>query len=107
MIRLASKRLLPFEYFKDRVPAKDAVGVAKLKEAGAIIIGKMNMHQLGIGTTALISYYGAIHNPWNSEYIAGGSSGGSAAAVAKRHVLRDTRYPRHRFLPPCLPHAAV
>jgi aspartyl-tRNA(Asn)/glutamyl-tRNA(Gln) amidotransferase subunit A len=76
------KTTAAFEHFKDRVPTKDAVSVAKLKEAGAIIIGKMNMHQLGMGTTALVSYYGAVHNPWNSEYIAGGSSGGSAAAVA-------------------------
>ena len=70
------------ERYKDRVPAKDAVGVAKLKEAGAIIIGKTNMHQLGMGTTGLDSYFGPIHNPWNAEYIPGGSSAGSAAAVA-------------------------
>jgi aspartyl-tRNA(Asn)/glutamyl-tRNA(Gln) amidotransferase subunit A len=70
------------EYYKDRVPAKDAVGVAKLKEAGAIIIGKMNMHHLGMGTTGLDSYFGPIRNPWNAEYISGGSSAGSAAAVA-------------------------
>jgi aspartyl-tRNA(Asn)/glutamyl-tRNA(Gln) amidotransferase subunit A len=71
-----------FEHFKDRVPAKDAAGVTKLKQAGAIIIGKMNMHALGMGTTALVSYYGPVHNPWDSEHMAGGSSGGSAAAVA-------------------------
>jgi aspartyl-tRNA(Asn)/glutamyl-tRNA(Gln) amidotransferase subunit A len=76
------KTTAAFERFKDRVPTKDAVGVAKLKEAGAIIIGKTNMHQLGMGTTGLDSYFGPIHNPWNSEYIAGGSSAGSAAAVA-------------------------
>jgi aspartyl-tRNA(Asn)/glutamyl-tRNA(Gln) amidotransferase subunit A len=70
------------KYYKDRVPARDAVGVAKLKEAGAIIIGKTNMHQLGMGTTGLDSYFGPIHNSWNTEYIAGGSSAGSAAAVA-------------------------
>lgn len=70
------------EYYKDRVPAKDAVGVAKLKEAGAIIIGKTNMHHLGMGTTGLDSYFGPIRNPWNAEYISGGSSAGSAAAVA-------------------------
>ena len=64
------------------MPARDAVSVAKLKDAGAIIIGKTNMHQLGAGTTSLVSYYGAVHNPWKSDYIAGGSSGGSAAAVA-------------------------
>jgi aspartyl-tRNA(Asn)/glutamyl-tRNA(Gln) amidotransferase subunit A len=76
------KTTAAFEHFKARVPARDAVSVAKLKDAGAIIIGKMNMHQLGEGTTSLVSYYGPVHNPWNVDYIAGGSSGGSAAAVA-------------------------
>ena len=70
------------EHFKDRVPARDAVSVTKLKNAGAIIIGKTNMHELGMGTTSLVSHYGRVHNPWNIEHIAGGSSGGSAAAVA-------------------------
>jgi aspartyl-tRNA(Asn)/glutamyl-tRNA(Gln) amidotransferase subunit A len=71
-----------FEHFKDRVPRKDAVGVAKLKNAGAIIIGKMNMHRLGEGTTGIDSYFGPVRNPWNAQYIPGGSSSGSAAAVA-------------------------
>lgn len=71
-----------FEHFKDRIPQKDAVVVEKLKEAGAIIIGKTNMHQLGMGTTGVTSFFGPIHNPWNTAYAAGGSSGGSAAAVA-------------------------
>jgi aspartyl-tRNA(Asn)/glutamyl-tRNA(Gln) amidotransferase subunit A len=71
-----------FSVFKDRVPVKDAVGVAKLKEAGAIIIGKMNMHRLGMGTTGTDSDFGAVRNPWNAECIPGGSSSGSAAAVA-------------------------
>lgn len=71
-----------FEQFKDRVPSQDAVAVLKLKKAGAIVIGKMNMHQLGMGTTGLDSYFGSVQNPWNSEYIPGGSSSGSAAAVA-------------------------
>jgi aspartyl-tRNA(Asn)/glutamyl-tRNA(Gln) amidotransferase subunit A len=71
-----------FGLFKDRVPAKDAVGVASLKEAGAIVIGKMNMHRLGMGTTGIDSDFGPACNPWNAEYIPGGSSSGSAAAVA-------------------------
>lgn len=71
-----------FAAFKDRVPAKDAELVTKLKEAGAIVLGKLNMHELGMGTTAVASYFGAVHNPWNTDYVAGGSSGGSAAAVA-------------------------
>ena len=68
--------------YKDRIPNVDADVVTKLKNAGAIILGKLNMHEFALGTTSLISYYGAVHNPWNREYIAGGSSGGSAAAVA-------------------------
>ncbi len=76
------KTTAAFEYFKDRVPRKDAVGVGKLKDAGAIIIGKMNMHRLGEGTTGTDSYFGQVRNPWNTQYIPGGSSSGSAAAVA-------------------------
>jgi aspartyl-tRNA(Asn)/glutamyl-tRNA(Gln) amidotransferase subunit A len=71
-----------FEHFKDRVPTRDALAVTKLKNAGAIVIGKMNMHRLAMGTTSAESDFGAVHNPWNSDRIAGGSSGGSAAAIA-------------------------
>jgi len=76
------KTTAAFEHFKDRVPRTDARGVAKLKEAGAIIIGKLNMHRLGMGTTGLDSCFGTVRNPWGAEYIPGGSSAGSAAAVA-------------------------
>jgi aspartyl-tRNA(Asn)/glutamyl-tRNA(Gln) amidotransferase subunit A len=68
------KTTAAFERFKDRVPRKDAVAVAKLKDAGAIIIGKMNMHRLGEGTTGIDSYFGPVRNPWNAQYIPGGSS---------------------------------
>lgn len=71
-----------FEHFKDRTPTKDAEAVTRLKEAGAIVLGKMNMHELAQGTTSVTSYFGAVHNPWNLNYVAGGSSGGSAAAVS-------------------------
>ena len=71
-----------FEHFKDRVPLSDATAVVKLKEAGAIIVGKTNMHALGMGTTGLESWFGPVKNPWNADYIPGGSSSGSAAAVA-------------------------
>src|SRR6185295_7297661 len=60
----------------------DAVSVAKLKKAGAIIIGKTNMHALGMGTTGLESYFGPVKNLWNADYMPGGSSSGSAVAVA-------------------------
>jgi aspartyl-tRNA(Asn)/glutamyl-tRNA(Gln) amidotransferase subunit A len=76
------KTTAAFEHFKNRVPKKDAEGVSRLKHAGAIVIGKMNMHQLGMGTTGLESFFGSVNNPWKSGYIPGGSSAGSAAAVA-------------------------
>src|SRR5208337_4970911 len=71
-----------FEHFRRRIPAKDAAPVGKLRDAGAIIIGKTNMHTLGMGTTGLESCFGPVRNPWNPDFIAGGSSSGSAAAVA-------------------------
>ena len=71
-----------FEKFMNRVPEKDAVAVAQLKEAGAILVGKTNMHRLGMGTTGLESAFGPVKNPWNADFIPGGSSSGSAAAVA-------------------------
>ena len=70
-----------FEPFSRRVPKRDAEAVATLKDAGAIVVGKTNMHQLGSGTTGLESYFGAVRNPVNDAYIPGGSSSGSAAAV--------------------------
>lgn len=71
-----------FEAYRNRVPDRDAEAVARLKEAGAIILGKTNMHELAMGTTSVASYFGSVRNPWNRDYIAGGSSGGSSAAVA-------------------------
>src|SRR5579864_1563946 len=58
-----------FEPFRDRRPARDAAGVERLKRAGAIIVGKMNMHTLGMGTTGLESCFGPVRNPWNADYI--------------------------------------
>ena len=71
-----------FDRFTDRVPRNDADVVAALERAGAILVGKTNMHQLGMGTTGLESAFGAVRNPWNDAFIPGGSSSGSAAAVA-------------------------
>src|SRR5580658_6196829 len=64
------------------IPADDAEVTRRLKAAGAIVIGKCNMHIFASGATSAVSYYGPVRNPWNLELIAGGSSGGSAAAVA-------------------------
>ena len=68
--------------FRDRVPTEDADVVKKLRAAGAVIVGKQNLHEFAYGGSSLISYFGPVRNPVNPEFIAGGSSGGSAAAVA-------------------------
>jgi len=67
---------------KDRVPVTDAEVVRRLRSAGAVIVGKNNLHEFAYGGSSLVSYFGQVHNPWDVGRIAGGSSGGSAAAVA-------------------------
>lgn len=69
------------ELFKDRVPTEDAEVARRLKNAGAILLGKLNMHEFAYGATSAVSYFGAVHNPWALDRISGGSSGGSAAAI--------------------------
>ena len=68
--------------FKDRVPAEDAEVVRRLRCAGAIILGKQNLHEFAYGGSSMVSFFGEVHNPWDTKRIAGGSSGGSAASVA-------------------------
>jgi aspartyl-tRNA(Asn)/glutamyl-tRNA(Gln) amidotransferase subunit A len=68
--------------FKERVPSEDAAVVHRLKAAGAVLLGKQNLHEFAFGGSSVISYFGEVHNPWHVTRIAGGSSGGSAAAVA-------------------------
>ena len=64
------------------IPQHDAAIVTKLKEAGAVILGKTNMHEFAYGVTSNNPHFGPVHNPWDLLRIPGGSSGGSAAAVA-------------------------
>lgn len=66
---------------KDFVPNYDATVISRLNSAGAILLGKLNMHEFAYGTTSVNPHYGPVHNPWNKERITGGSSGGSAAAL--------------------------
>src|SRR5438477_7185656 len=68
--------------FKDRVPAQDAEVVRRLKAAGAVLVGKTNMHEFAFGGSSLVTAFGGVHNPWDVNRIAGGSSGGSASAAA-------------------------
>jgi aspartyl-tRNA(Asn)/glutamyl-tRNA(Gln) amidotransferase subunit A len=67
---------------KEFIPQHDAPIVFRLKEAGAVILGKTNMHEFAYGVTSNNPHYGPVRNPWDLARIPGGSSGGSAAAVA-------------------------
>jgi aspartyl-tRNA(Asn)/glutamyl-tRNA(Gln) amidotransferase subunit A len=67
------------------IATEDAEVVRRLRAAGAVLVGKCNMHIFAAGATSAVSYYGPVRNPWNLELIAGGSSGGSAAGVAMDH----------------------
>lgn len=66
------------------IPARDATTIARLKAAGAIVLGKTNIHELSFGWTSSNLEFGAVHNPYDPSRIPGGSSGGTAAAVAAR-----------------------
>ena len=64
------------------IPSTDATVVARLHAAGAVMLGKLNMHELAYGITSANPHFGAVRNPWNLQHSPGGSSGGSGAAVA-------------------------
>lgn len=68
--------------FEDRVPDADATVVRLLRGAGAVLLGKTGLHELAYGTTSINEFFGAIGNPWAPDHDPGGSSGGSASAVA-------------------------
>jgi aspartyl-tRNA(Asn)/glutamyl-tRNA(Gln) amidotransferase subunit A len=67
---------------QDCAPEEDATVIRRLKEAGAVLLGRLNLHELAYGVTSENPHFGPVRNPWNLSRIAGGSSGGSAAAVA-------------------------
>jgi len=68
--------------FADRVPEQDADVVMSLYGAGAVLVGKTNLHEFAYGVTSINPHYGTARNPWDPQRITGGSSGGSATAVA-------------------------
>jgi aspartyl-tRNA(Asn)/glutamyl-tRNA(Gln) amidotransferase subunit A len=70
------------KFFADYIPQTDARVVELLRAAGAILLGKLNMHEIALGVTNATSHFGACRNPWATDRISGGSSGGSAAALA-------------------------
>ncbi|MEE9257317.1 MAG: amidase [bacterium] len=69
-------------FYPDNVPKNDADCVVRLKKAGAVLLGKTHTHEFAAASTTINPHYGTSRNPWNREHIVGGSSGGSAAAVA-------------------------
>jgi aspartyl-tRNA(Asn)/glutamyl-tRNA(Gln) amidotransferase subunit A len=70
------------KFFEHAVAAQDAETVRRLREAGAVIVGKAALHEFVYGATTINPFYGACHNPWDLDRIPGGSSGGSGAALA-------------------------
>ena len=75
------------KHLSDWVPDEGATVVARLKQAGAVILGKTNMHEWAAGCTTINPYYGTTRNPWDRNRVSGGSSGGSAASVAASLAL--------------------
>ncbi|MSP14696.1 MAG: amidase [Chloroflexi bacterium] len=75
---------------QERIPAEDATTVKKMRNAGGIILGKLNLHECAYGITTVNPHFGACHNPWDTQRICGGSSGGSGAALAAEMCLLAT-----------------
>ncbi|WP_051669533.1 Asp-tRNA(Asn)/Glu-tRNA(Gln) amidotransferase GatCAB subunit A [Bryobacter aggregatus] len=70
--------------FRDRIPSQDAEVAARLRTAGTVCLGKLNLDEFALEGTGTTSNFGVVHNPWNLDHIAGGSSAGSATALTAR-----------------------
>ncbi len=70
------------QLFEQRVPSGDAEVARRLKQAGAILLGKLNLHEFAYGGSSTVTHFGTMHNPWSLDRVTGGSSGGPAVAVA-------------------------
>ena len=75
------------QFSHNTLAEKDATVTSKLAENGAIIVGKLNLHEFAFGTSSVNPHYGPVKNPWNTKHVSGGSSGGSAAAIAANSCL--------------------
>jgi len=74
-------------FFKDYVPEQDALIVQRLRNAGAVILGKTNLHEFAYGSTTQNPHYGSTRNPWDLDRIPSGSSGGAGASVAAQMCI--------------------
>src|SRR3989442_1461460 len=79
---IAGKEVSPVELTETVLHGIDTLDVKMLKDGGAVIVGKTNLHEFAYGVTTINPHYGTARNPWNPDRISGGSSGGSASAVA-------------------------
>jgi len=85
--------------FDNFIPTEDCTVATKFREAGSILLGKLNMHQFAYGPTGENPDYGHMHNPWDPELVTGGSSGGSGSAtIAGRWPMHHHHGQRHRGL---------
>src|SRR5919197_897923 len=77
------------QILRDHVPSFDASVVARLREAGAVVVGKLGMHEFAYGISSVNPHWGDVRNPWDVTKIPGGSCGGSAVAVVTREASPD------------------